>query len=124
MTSSRPDDKLAKDRLEVGSDQTRRRRDRSLHTTGNLNDHGPPAVAYAKLGNARVRSALAKHMPPLVVTSVDGGWEITGGFDMATFVGVVSVEEVGGTGIATHRSGPPMPSFRLVVEGKTAREVR
>ena len=53
----------------------------------------------------KARSALAKHMPPLVVTPIDGGWEITGGFDMATFVGVVSVEEVGGTGIepATRR---------------------
>jgi hypothetical protein len=36
---------------------------------------------------------------------VESGWEITGGFKMATFVGIVSVEKVGGTGIepATRR---------------------
>ena len=53
----------------------------------------------------KAREELVRHMPPLILTPVKGGWEISGGLDLAVFLGTGSVEDVGGTGIepATRR---------------------
>jgi site-specific DNA recombinase len=53
----------------------------------------------------KAREELMRHMPPLILTPAKDGWEITGGFDCALFLGIGSVKDVGGTGIepATRR---------------------
>jgi DNA invertase Pin-like site-specific DNA recombinase len=74
-------------------------------------------LAFLEVDTEKARAALARHMPPLILTPDRGTYRITGGFNLSLFVeeepssaaapaGESMISEVGGTGIELARTSP------------------